>query len=284
MGVSRRVYTELVAGSLASEGGQAEAIAYRAASRATSSESLLLDYVEVAGQVYYLAVKASQAADELIPATPLSSALPGRPAYKGPGIYTVSLQSSVAALIILPNVLRLYVNELGAIQRAAEELAGGPLNVYSVDDVAPEFELQSLNLAAREYARKKVAQFSGLLLGVGFFCSVVGIGAFAAKTSFVYQTPPAVDMNGTIQKAVTGIRTAHPMTESLVNLQKISYVITVSGGWLQEYTVNGNVVHFKAQLPAWVTMDDAKLRLLGPKAVVKVNRNPADPSTIIVER
>jgi len=237
-------------------------VAWNQAAANYDSEQVFLCLSVQDNDVFYIAGPSPEFASVPNPGTALANALPGRPLYRGRGLYVVKTRIGMAALEIEEG------DEISAKQgdqqrfRAYARAQG--MEIFDLSDEEPMPWMQ-FRRRAQERASdlmKQIASVSTVVLVTGVVAFTLAslwrseIRAKRADTQALYEEGAA--------HAITVLRQADLVAGSadFKKVLKIIDDIQRLGGELVRYEVDAKGHHFIAEMPIYA--DLTKLRALGP--------------------
>jgi|GEM_PF-775796 len=272
------VFGHMIAGALPLVGVNAEAAVALVARDILGTEDVHTVSVRepVMKRILYFAAPSRILASVLYPKLPLTAALPGHPAHRGPGAYVLTHGDRSAAALFTGTQLRLLFNDRDII---AESIAEQGLPQFDVAEVEDGYALTSAYAALQQRVDTTSERVTRIAGGITALMGAVHLGASAVNG---YYSAQADTLSGqkeaALRRVVSDLSLASPLSEQLTQLQRVAANTVKVGGWIERYRMNGRKEAFEVLVPEWVTRDvvtnygtDARAELAG-EGMVRVRR------------
>lgn len=272
------VFGNMIAGALPLAGVNAEAAVALVARDILGTEDVHTVSVRdpVMKRILYFAAPSKILASVLNPALPLTAALPGHPAHRGPGAYVLTHENRSVAALFSGTQLRLLYNDRDII---AETIAEQGLPEFDVREVTDGFVLTSAYAALQQRVdttSERVTRIAGLLTAA---MGAVYLGASALAG---YYESKAAGVSGqkevALRQFTADLNLTSPLAEQVAMLQKVASNTVKTGGWIERYRMKGRKEAYEVMVPEWVTRDiitnygrDARAELAG-EGMVRISR------------
>jgi hypothetical protein len=249
------VFGQMIAGALPLAGINAEAAVALVARDILGTEDVHTVSVRdpVMKRILYFAAPSKILASVIDPRLPLTAALPGHPAHRGPGAYVINHEGRSAAALFTGSQLRLLYNDRDII---SETIAEQGLSEFEVSGVEDGYPLTSAYAALQQRVdttSERVTRIAGgitVLMGAAY----LGAGALAGH----YESK-AAGVSGlkelALQRFTSDLSLTSPLAEQVSMLQKVASNTVRTGGWIERYRMNGRKEAFEVMVPEWVTRD-----------------------------
>ncbi len=272
------VFGHMIAGALPLAGVNAEAAVALVARDILGTEDVHTVSVRepVMKRILYFAAPSRILASVLDPKLPLTAALPGHPAHRGPGAYVLSLGERSAAALFSGTQLRLLYNDRDIISETIAEQGLAEFDVGGVEDGYPLTSAYAALQQRVDTTSERVTRIAGVITAV-MGAAYLGAGALAAH----YETKAAGTSGQkelALQQFTADLNLTSPLAEQVNMLQKVASNTVRTGGWIERYRMNGRKEAFEVMVPEWVTRDivtnygrDARAELAGD-GMVRIRR------------
>lgn len=272
------VFGHMIAGALPLAGVNAEAAVALVARDILGTEDVHTVSVRepVMKRILYFAAPSKILASVLDPKLPLTAALPGHPAHRGPGAYVLTHGDRAAAALFTGTQLRLLFNDRDII---SESIAEQGLPKFDVAEVHDGYTLTSAYAALQQRVDTTSERVTRIAGGVTALMGLVYLGASLAGG---YYNAQAETLSGqkeaALRRVVSDLSLASPLSEQITQLQRVAAYTVKTGGWIERYRMNNRKEAFEVLVPEWVTRDivtsyglDARAELAGD-GMVRVRR------------
>lgn len=272
------VFGHMIAGALPLAGVNAEAAVALVARDILGTEDVHTVSVRepVMKRILYFAAPSKILASVLDPKLPLTAALPGHPAHRGPGAYVLTHGDRAAAALFTGTQLRLLYNDREII---AESIAEQGLPQFEVGEVQDGYPLTSAYAALQQRVdttSERVTRIAGAitaLMGVVYLASSAVSGYYSAQADTLSGQKEAA-----LRQVVADLSLTSPLSEQITQVQRVAAYTVKTGGWVERYRMDGRKEAFEVLVPEWVTRDivtsygiDARAELAG-EGMVRVRR------------
>jgi hypothetical protein len=272
------VFGHMIAGALPLAGVNAEAAVALVARDILGTEDVHTVTVRdpVMKRILYFAAPSKILASVINPALPLSAALPGHPAHRGPGAYVLTHENRSAAALFSGTQLRLLFNDRDII---AETIAEQGLPEYDVREVTDGYVLTSGYAALQQRVdttSERVTLIAGVLtavMGATYLAASWAAGHFESKASGISGQKEVA-----LRQFTSDLNLTSPLAEQVSMLQKVASNTVRTGGWIERYRLKGRKEAYEVMVPEWVTRDivtsygrDARAELAG-EGMVRITR------------
>jgi hypothetical protein len=249
------VFGQMIAGALPLAGVNAEAAVALVARDILGTEDVHTVSVRepVMRRILYFAAPSKILASVLDPRLPLTAALPGHPAHRGPGAYVLSHEGRSVAALFTGTQLRLLYNDRDII---AETIAEQGLPEYDVSSVIDGYPLTSAYAALQQRVdttSERVTRVAGgvtALMGLVYLGSVAATGYFDGKAQSVSSQKELA-----MRQFTADLNLASPLSQQVTGLQRVAANTVKVGGWIERYRMNDGKEAFEVLVPEWVTRD-----------------------------
>lgn len=272
------VFGSMIAGSLPLAGVNAEAAVALVARDILGTEDVHTVSVRepVLKRILYFAVPSKVLTSVPNAALPLTAALPGHPAHRGPGAYVLTHGNRSAAALFTGTQLRLLFNDRDLI---AETIAEQGLPEFSVGEVADGYPLTSAYAALQQRVdttSERVTRIAGvatLAAGLVFLGSQLATGHYQSKLDAISDRKELA-----LQRFTSDLVLTSRLSEQVAMVQLVASNTVRTGGWIERYRLEGTKEAFEVMVPEWVTRDivqsfgaEARAELAGD-GMVRVRR------------
>jgi len=272
------VFGHMIAGALPLAGVNAEAAVALVARDILGTEDVHTVSVRepVLKRILYFAVPSKVLTSVPNAALPLTAALPGHPAHRGPGAYVLTHGNRSVAALFTGTQLRLLFNDRDLI---AETITEQGLPEFSVGEVADGYPLTSAYAALQQRVdttSERVTRIAGvatLIAGALFLGSQLANGYYQSKLDAISDRKELALQRFTADLALTS-----RLAEQIAMVQVVASNTVRTGGWIERYRLEGTKEAFEVMVPEWVTRDivqsfgnEAKAELAGD-GMVRVRR------------
>jgi hypothetical protein len=260
----------MIAGALPLAGVNAEAAVALVARDILGTEDVHTVSVRepVLKRILYFAVPSKVLTSVPNAALPLTAALPGHPAHRGPGAYVLTHGNRSAAALFTGTQLRLLFNERDLI---AETIAEQGLPEFNVNEVQDGYPLTSAYAALQQRVdttSERVTRIAGVLTLVAatlLLTAQFATGYFQSKLDAINDSKEIA-----LQRFTSDLTLTSRLSEQIAMVQAVASNTVRTGGWIERYRMEGRREAFEVMLPEWVTRDviqsfgsDAKAELAG---------------------
>ncbi|MFO0513322.1 MAG: hypothetical protein ACK51K_21970 [Gammaproteobacteria bacterium] len=264
------VFGSMIAGALPLAGVNAEAAVALVARDILGTEDVHTVSVRepVLKRILYFAVPSKVLTSVPNAALPLTAALPGHPAHRGPGAYVLTHGNRSAAALFTGTQLRLLFNERDLI---AETIAEQGLPEFNVNEVQDGYPLTSAYAALQQRVdttSERVTRIAGVLTLVAatlLLTAQFATGYFQSKLDAINDSKEIA-----LQRFTSDLTLTSRLSEQIAMVQAVASNTVRTGGWIERYRMEGRREAFEVMLPEWVTRDviqsfgaDAKAELAG---------------------
>ena len=264
------VFGSMIAGALPLAGVNAEAAVALVARDILGTEDVHTVSVRepVLKRILYFAVPSKVLTSVPNAALPLTAALPGHPAHRGPGAYVLTQGNRSAAALFTGTQLRLLFNERDLI---AETIAEQGLPEFNVNEVQEGYPLTSAYAALQQRVdttSERVTRIAGVLTLVAatlLLAAQFATGYFQSKLDAISDSKEIA-----LQRFTSDLTLTSRLSEQIAMVQAVASNTVRTGGWIERYRMEGSKEAFEVMLPEWVTRDvvqsfgsDAKAELAG---------------------
>jgi hypothetical protein len=209
-------------------------------------------------------------------ALPLTAALPGHPAHRGPGAYVLTHGNRSAAALFTGTQLRLLFNDRDLI---AEAIAEQGLSEFNVNEVQDGYPLTSAYAALQQRVdttSERVTRIAGvatLLAGATLLGAQFATGYYQSKLDAISDRKELA-----LQRFTTDLTLTSRLAEQIAMVQVVASNTVRTGGWIERYRLEGSREAYEVMVPEWVTRDivqsfgtEARAELAGD-GMVRVRR------------
>jgi hypothetical protein len=272
------VFGHMIAGALPLAGVNAEAAVALVARDILGTEDVHTVSVRepVLKRILYFAVPSKVLTSVPNAALPLTAALPGHPAHRGPGAYVLTQGNRSAAALFTGTQLRLLFNDRDLI---AETITEQGLPEFSVGEVVDGYPLTSAYAALQQRVDTtservtRVAGVATLVAGALFLGSQLVNGYYQSKLDAISDRKELA-----LQRFTSDLTLTSRLSEQIAMVQLVASNTVRTGGWIERYRLEGTREAFEVMVPEWVTRDivqsfgaEAKAELVGD-GMVRVSR------------
>ena len=249
------VFGNMIAGALPLAGVNAEAAVALVARDILGTEDVHTVSVRepVMKRILYFAAPSKILASIVNPALPLSAALPGHPAHRGPGAYVLTHENRSVAALFSGTQLRLLYNDRDII---AETIAEQGLPEFDVSGVTDGYVLTSAYAALQQRVdttSERVTRIAGglaALMGATYLGASALAGYYESKAAGV-----SANKEAALRQFTADLNLTSPLAEQVAMLQKVASNTVRTGGWIERYRMKGRKEAFEVMVPEWVTRD-----------------------------
>jgi hypothetical protein len=272
------VFGFMIAGALPLAGVNAEAAVALVARDILGTEDVHTVSVRepVLKRILYFAVPSKALTSVPNAALPLTAALPGHPAHRGPGAYVLTHGNRSAAALFTGTQLRLLFNDRDLI---AEAIAEQGLPEFTVNEVQDGYPLTSAYAALQQRVdttSERVTRIAGVLTLVA---GAVLLGAQFATGYYQSKLDAISDRKEiALQRFTSDLALTSRLAEQIAMVQVVASNTVRTGGWIERYRMEGIREAYEVMVPEWVTRDivqafgsDARAELAGD-GMVRVRR------------
>jgi hypothetical protein len=233
-------------------------------------------------RILYFAVPSKVLTSVPNAALPLTAALPGHPAHRGPGAYVLTQGNRSAAALFTGTQLRLLFNDRDLI---AETITEQGLPEFSVGEVADGYPLTSAYAALQQRVdttSERVTRIAGVLTLVAatlLLTAQFATGFYQSKLDAISDSKEVA-----LQRFTSDLVLTSRLAEQIAMVQTVASNTVRTGGWIERYRMEGSKEAFEVMVPEWVTRDivqafgaDAKAELVGD-GMVRVRRGKIEGS------
>jgi hypothetical protein len=272
------VFGSMIAGALPLAGVNAEAAVALVARDILGTEDVHTVSVRepVLKRILYFAVPSKVLTSVPNAALPLTAALPGHPAHRGPGAYVLTHGNRSAAALFTGTQLRLLFNDRDLI---AEAIAEQGLSEFNVNEVQDGYPLTSAYAALQQRVdttSERVTRIAGLvtlLAGATLLGAQVATGYHQSKLDAISDRKELA-----LQRFTTDLTLTSRLAEQIAMVQVVASNTVRTGGWIERYRLEGSREAYEVMVPEWVTRDivqsfgtEARAELAGD-GMVRVRR------------
>ena len=272
------VFGSMIAGSLPLAGVNAEAAVALVARDILGTEDVHTVSVRepVLKRILYFAVPSKVLTSVPNAALPLTAALPGHPAHRGPGAYVLTHGNRSAAALFTGTQLRLLFNDRDLI---AEAIAEQGLSEFNVNEVQDGYPLTSAYAALQQRVdttSERVTRIAGLvtlLAGATLLGAQFATGYHQSKLDAISDRKELA-----LQRFTTDLTLTSRLAEQIAMVQVVASNTVRTGGWIERYRLEGSREAYEVMVPEWVTRDivqsfgtEARAELAGD-GMVRVRR------------
>jgi len=257
------VFGQMIAGSLPLAGVNAEAAVALVARDILGTEDVHTVSVRepVLKRILYFAVPSKVLTSVPNAALPLTAALPGHPAHRGPGAYVLTNGNRSVAALFTGTQLRLLFNDRDLI---AETITEQGLPEFSVGEVTDGYPLTSAYAALQQRVDTTSERVT----------RVAGVATFyQSKLDAISDRKELA-----LQRFTSDLALTSRLAEQIAMVQIVASNTVRTGGWIERYRLEGTKEAFEVMVPEWVTRDivqsfgvEAKAELAGD-GMVRVRR------------
>ena len=272
------VFGHMIAGALPLAGVNAEAAVALVARDILGTEDVHTVSVRepVMKRILYFAAPSKILASVIDPRLPLSAALPGHPAHRGPGAYVISREGRSAAALFTGTQLRLLYNDRDIISETIAEQGLAEFDVGGVEDGYPLTSAYAALQQRVDTTSERVTRIAGVLtalMGAAYLGASALAGHYETKAAGV-----SAQKESALRQFTSDLSLTSPLAEQVIMLQKVASNTVKTGGWIERYRQNGGREAFEVMVPEWVTRDivgnygrDARAELAGD-GMVRIRR------------
>jgi hypothetical protein len=272
------VFGSMIAGSLPLAGVNAEAAVALVARDILGTEEVHTVSVRepVLKRILYFAAPSRMLTSVPNVSLPLTAALPGHPAHRGPGAYVLTHGNRSAAALFTGTQLRLLFNDRDLISEAITEQG---LTEFNVGEVADGYPLTSAYAALQQRVDTtsehvtRVAGIATLAAGAVYLAAQLVTGHFQSKIGAISDRKELA-----LQRFTSDLTLTSRLAEQISMVQVVASNTVRTGGWIERYRLEGSKEAFEVMVPEWVTRDivqafgaEAKAELVGD-GMVRVRR------------
>ncbi|NBU25173.1 MAG: hypothetical protein EBS39_06085 [Gammaproteobacteria bacterium] len=272
------VFGQMIAGALPLAGVNAEAAVALVARDILGTEDVHTVSVRepVLKRILYFAVPSRLLTSVPSFALPLTAALPGHPAHRGPGAYVLTHANRSVAALFTGTQLRLLFNDRDII---AETIAEQGLPEFDVGEVQDGYPLTSSYAALQQRVdttSERVTRVAGvvtLAAGLIYLGSQLATGYYQSKLDAISDRKELA-----LQRFTSDLSLNSKLAEQISMVQLVASNTVRTGGWIERYRQEGSKEAFEVMVPEWVTRDivqsfgsEAKAELAGD-GMVRVRR------------
>ena len=272
------VFGQMIAGALPLAGVNAEAAVALVARDILGTEDVHTVSVRdpVMKRILYFAAPSRALASVIDPALPLTAALPGHPAHRGPGAYVLTHENRSVAALFTGTQLRLLYNDRDII---AETIAEQGLTAIDVAGFTDGYPLTSAYAALQQRVdttSERVTRIAGAvtaLMGLLYLGASWAAGHYESKAAGVGGRKELA-----LRQFTADLNLTSPLAEQVAMLQKVASNTVKTGGWIERYRLQGRKEAYEVMVPEWVTRDivtsygrDARAELAG-EGMVRIRR------------
>jgi hypothetical protein len=272
------VFGSMIAGALPLAGVNAEAAVALVARDILGTEDVHTVSVRepVLKRILYFAVPSKVLTSVPNAALPLTAALPGHPAHRGPGAYVLPHGNRSAAALFTGTQLRLLFNDRDLI---AEAIAEQGLSEFNVNEVQDGYPLTSAYAALQQRVdttSERVTRIAGLvtlLAGATLLGAQFATGYHQSKLDAISDRKELA-----LQRFTTDLTLTSRLAEQIAMVQVVASNTVRTGGWIERYRLEGSREAYEVMVPEWVTRDivqsfgtEARAELAGD-GMVRVRR------------
>jgi hypothetical protein len=272
------VFGSMIAGALPLAGVNAEAAVALVSRDILGTEDVHTVSVRepVLKRILYFAVPSKALTSVPDAALPLTAALPGHPAHRGPGAYLLTHDNRSVAALFTGTQLRLLFNDRDLI---AEAIAEQGLQVFDVGAVKNGYPLTSAYAALQQRVdntSERVTRIAGILTLVA---GAIILGAQFATGYYQSKLDTISDRKElALQRFTSDLTLTSRLTEQIAMVQVVASNTVRTGGWIERYRLEGSKEAYEVMVPEWVTRDivqafgaEARAELAGD-GMVRVRR------------
>jgi hypothetical protein len=272
------VFGSMIAGALPLAGVNAEAAVALVSRDILGTEDVHTVSVRepVLKRILYFAVPSKVLTSVPDAALPLTAALPGHPAHRGPGAYLLTHDNRSVAALFTGTQLRLLFNDRDLI---AEAIAEQGLQVFEVGEVKNGYPLTSAYAALQQRVdntSERVTRIAGVLTLVS---GALILGAQFATGYYQSKLDTISDRKElALQRFTSDLTLTSRLTEQIAMVQSVASNTVRTGGWIERYRLQGSKEAYEVMVPEWVTRDivqsfgtEARAELAGD-GMVRVRR------------
>jgi len=265
------VYSSMVAGKFDNNKRfDINRTAYLLARQSLSTDALALIVSSSDNFGYYLAIPTKLLSNIGEFKTRLSIALPGQEGHKGDGAYILrfSKLNFAIAIIVSNKTIKVVANEIASVFELIED------SDIPIFDCANEREQRFISEDI--FISEKSADITLLTSKVSLsVCTLMMIIYLGSNVVIGLSSEKLVDRinkeKKQVQDIVANITTSSPLSKNLASLNRITGVITRSGGWIKVYKIDSEGREsFEIEMPEWVSRD--YLDALGSGIVTNIDR------------
>ena len=272
------VFGSMIAGSLPLAGVNAEAAVALVSRDILGTEEVHTVSVRepVLKRILYFAVPSKVLTSVPNAALPLTAALPGHPAHRGPGAYVLTHGNRSAAALFTGTQLRLLFNDRDLI---AEAIAEQGLTEFNVGEVTDGYPLTSAYAALQQRVDTtservtRVAGVATLVAGAAYLAAQFATGHYQSRLDAISDRKELA-----LQRFTSDLALTSRLSEQIAMVQVVASNTVRTGGWIERYRMEGSREAFEVMVPEWVTRDivqafgaEAKAELVGD-GMVRVRR------------
>ena len=272
------VFGSMIAGALPLAGVNAEAAVALVARDILGTEDVHTVSVRepVLKRILYFAVPSRVLTSVPNNALPLTAALPGHPAHRGPGAYVLNHGNRSVAALFTGTQLRLLFNDRDVI---AESITEQGLTEYSVNEVQDGYPLTSAYAALQQRVdttserTTRIAGVATLVAGALYLAAQTATGFFQSRLDAISDRKELA-----LQRFTQDLSLSSRLTEQVAMLQTVASNTVRTGGWIEFYWQVDGREAFEVMVPEWVTRDivqafgsEARAELTGD-GMVRVRR------------
>lgn len=272
------VFGSMIAGALPLAGVNAEAAVALVSRDILGTEDVHTVSVRepVLKRILYFAVPSKALTSVPDAALPLTAALPGHPAHRGPGAYLLTHDNRSVAALFTGTQLRLLFNDRDLI---AEAIAEQGLQVFDVGAVKNGYPLTSAYAALQQRVdntSERVTRIAGILT---LIAGAIILGAQFATGYYQSKLDTISDRKElALQRFTSDLTLTSRLTEQIAMVQVVASNTVRTGGWIERYRLEGSKEAYEVMVPEWVTRDivqafgaEARAELAGD-GMVRVRR------------
>lgn len=272
------VFGSMIAGALPLAGVNAEAAVALVSRDILGTEDVHTVSVRepVLKRILYFAVPSKALTSVPDAALPLTAALPGHPAHRGPGAYLLTHDNRSVAALFTGTQPRLLFNDRDLI---AEAIAEQGLQVFDVGAVKNGYPLTSAYAALQQRVdntSERVTRIAGILT---LIAGAIILGAQFATGYYQSKLDTISDRKElALQRFTSDLTLTSRLTEQIAMVQVVASNTVRTGGWIERYRLEGSKEAYEVMVPEWVTRDivqafgaEARAELAGD-GMVRVRR------------
>jgi hypothetical protein len=227
-------------------------------------------------RILYFAVPSKVLTSVPDAALPLTAALPGHPAHRGPGAYLLTHDNRSVAALFTGTQLRLLFNDRDLI---AEAIAEQGLAEFDVSEVKNGYPLTSAYAALQQRVdntSERVTRIAGVLTLISGAVMLGGqfmTGYFQSKLDTISDNKELA-----LQRFTSDLALTSRLVEQIAMVQAVASNTVRTGGWIERYRLEGSKEAYEVMVPEWVTRDivqsfgtEARAELAGD-GMVRVRR------------
>lgn len=272
------VFGQMIAGSLPLAGVNAEAAVALVSRDILGTEEVHTVSVRepVLKRILYFAVPSRVLASVPNFSLPLSAALPGHPAHRGPGAYVLTHANRSAAALFTGTQLRLLFNDRDIISEAVAEQGLPEFDVSEVQDGYPLTSGYAALQQRVDTTSERVTRVAGvatLAAGLIYLGSQFVSGYYQSKLDAITDRKELA-----LQRFTSDLALTSRLAEQIALVQVVASNTVRTGGWIERYRQQGSKEAFEVMVPEWVTRDivqsfgsEARAELAGD-GMVRVRR------------